>query len=157
MASAVGLQSEHTVHIDRSKETDSFYRFYEQTQKKIKKMITAIVKCRFQFYAYFLYLDYERVLSVYSIKLVTKRLKMYRFSRKLVYVIMCIHSFRMALSYGRLGAATGGSNPPTPHYHLFIHSVHLPDNLFISFYLFIYLFTYLFINLFIEFYLFIYS
>ena len=44
----------------------------------------------------FLYLDYERVLSVYSIKLVTKRLK-----RKLVYVITCIHSFRMALSYGR--------------------------------------------------------
>ena len=34
----------------------------------------------------------------------------------------------------------GGSNPPTPHYHLFIHS---PDNLF--FYLFIYLFIYLFV------------
>ena len=29
-------------------------------------------------------------------------------------------------------------NSPTPHYHLFIHIVHLPDYLFI--YLFIYLF-----------------
>ena len=35
----------------------------------------------------FLYLNYERVLSVYSIKLVTKRLKICRISRKLVYVI----------------------------------------------------------------------
>ena len=35
----------------------------------------------------FLYLDYERVLSVYSVKLVTKRLKVYRIFRKLVYVI----------------------------------------------------------------------
>ena len=54
----------------------------------------------------------------------TKRLKTYRISRKLVYVITCIHSFRMALS-----------NPTTPHYRSFSHSVHSPDNLFI--YLFI--------------------
>ena len=55
---------------------------------------------------------------------------------------------------------TRGSNPPKPHYyHLFIHSIHLPNNylylsnfiyqiLFIEFYLsnlFIYLFIYLFI------------
>ena len=32
-----------------------------------------------------LYLDYERVHSVYSIKLVTKILKIYRISRKLVF------------------------------------------------------------------------
>ena len=101
MASAVGLRSEHTVHIDRSKETVRFYRLiYEQTQYNEAKRILCI----------FLYLDYEYVLSVYSIKLVTKKkkkkkkknkLKIYRISGQLVYVITCIHSFRMALSYGR--------------------------------------------------------
>ena len=62
---------------------------------------------------------------------------------------------------------TRGSNPQEPHsYHLFIHSIHSPDNYFIYqilFIKFIYLFIYLFILFyfilfyFILFYLFIYS
>ena len=58
-------------------------------------------KMLFPILCIFLYLDYEHVLSVYSIELVKKRLKICRISRKLVYVITWIHSFRMALSYGR--------------------------------------------------------
>ena len=34
-------------------------------------MLTAIIKSLFQFYAYLFILDFERVLSVYSINLVT--------------------------------------------------------------------------------------
>ena len=60
---------------------------------------------------------------------------------------------------------TRGSNPPKPHYyHLFIHSIHSPDNyfiyqiLFIEFYLFIYLFIKLYLfNIYLFIYLFIYS
>ena len=60
MASAFDVRSEHKVNIDRSKETDRFYceftdiRIIMREKKKVKKKVTAIVECRFQFYAYFL-------------------------------------------------------------------------------------------------------
>ena len=60
MASALGVRSEHKVNIDRSEETDRFYyeftniRIILREKKKVKKKVTAIVECRFQFYAHFL-------------------------------------------------------------------------------------------------------
>ena len=61
MAPALDVRSEHKVNIDRSKETDRFYCEFtniriimREEKKKVKKKVTAIVECRFQFYAYFL-------------------------------------------------------------------------------------------------------
>ena len=79
MASAVCVWSEHKVNIDRSKETGRFYceftsiRITMREKRKVQKKVTATVECRFQFYAYFLIKDYERVLPDYSrpIELVT--------------------------------------------------------------------------------------
>ena len=64
MASAVGLRSEHTEHIVRSKETDRFYRLiYEQTHYNEKKR-EDLENDNGDSQMSFLYLDYERMLFV---------------------------------------------------------------------------------------------
>ena len=69
MASAIGLRSERTVHIDRSKETDGFYRLIcEQThytkRKEDLENDNGDSQMSFPILCIFLYLDYEHVLSV---------------------------------------------------------------------------------------------
>ena len=92
MASAVGLRSEHTVHIDRSKESVNL----RTDAKEDLENDNGDSQMSFPTFRIFLYLDYERVLSVYSMKLVTKRLIQKAGVRNYVHPF-----FRMALPYGR--------------------------------------------------------
>ena len=75
-------------------------------------MLTAIIKSLFQFYAYLFILDFERVLSVYSINLVTLR------SLLLVYFRIYFRIYFPALYYhptsgGFRGGSRGSLEPPS--------------------------------------------
>ena len=87
----------------------------------------------------FLYLDYEHVLYMYSIKLVTQTKQKIEFPESGLRRPSCNYVLPF-ISNGsivwKLMCETRASNLPSPHYHhLFINSAHSPDNLFI--YLFI--------------------